>query len=157
MCIYLLIGKRMVSWCPLFLYTTPVVFFSAFTCACLSAVAGEDITFFAAGAESGSGAASKNTARAAFGFFQDSDYFFAALYLGAAAGVGGHTVLNYVLGYLSPMVVSTALLMEPVLGTAIGVVLEVTSPKVAEWAAATLAGVPILLAGLVLLVKSEKP
>ncbi|CAD7938574.1 unnamed protein product, partial [Amoebophrya sp. A120] len=144
MCFYLLIGKVLRSWCPLFLYTTPVVLVSAVVCTLLSV------------ATEGTGFNLPAPSRNVFGFFHRGDYLGAAIFLGAGAGVGGHTVLNFVLKWMSPMVVSTALLLEPVLGTAIGMLLDVTEREVAKWAVSTLLGVPILLAGLVLLVRSEQ-
>jgi hypothetical protein len=36
--------------------------------------------------------------------------------LGGGAGVGGHTLLNFLLEFLSPIVVATSLLMEPLIG-----------------------------------------
>eukprot|EP00392_Amoebophrya_sp_AT5.2_P010680 g10745.t1 len=151
MCLYLLIGRRLRSFCPLFLYTTPVVVVSAVFCSVLSAIT-EDSGFILSEDHTNTKAPSRNL----FGFFLDLEYFGIALFLGGAAGVGGHTVLNYLLKWMSPMVVSTALLLEPVVGTLIGMALGAVSPDVAAFAVSTLVGVPVLLLGLGMLVRSEE-
>jgi len=145
-CGYLLIGKvvRQGKSMPIFTYMTIVSFFAAATCTLLSAVVpGEGITLFPSD--------STTIERAAFGFFWNSKYLLACLYLGGGSGVGGHTLINTLLTYFSPMVISVSLLMEPLVGSLIGRIFNVQG----QIGLYTLLGAPVLLFGLILILKGE--
>jgi len=78
-------------------------------------------------------------------------YVVYALYLGAGPGVGGHTLLNYLLKYLSPLTISTALLSEPLLGSVMGYFLGMQAiPGIYTW----LGGI-VLVLGLYMILLGE--
>lgn len=67
------------------------------------------------------------------------------LYLAVGPGLFGHTVLNYLLKHLSPLVVSIAVTLEPAVGSVIGWAWGLESPPgVSTWF-----GGVIMLASLV--------
>ena len=137
MCVYLLVGKSLRTWAPIWLYMTPVAFSAACTCTIASLLL-EDATFEAL------------TPTSVFGFFSLA-YIGYAFYLGGGAGVGGHTLVNTLLRYLSPLLVSTALLMEPLVGSLIGAIAGVQGiPGIY-----TFLGGPIVICGLMMIVYGE--
>jgi drug/metabolite transporter (DMT)-like permease len=52
--------------------------------------------------------------------FLETPFVWYALYLGVGPGIGGHTLLNGLLKYFSPLTISTAMLGEPLVGSLIG-------------------------------------
>ena len=135
--LYLLIGRNVRSWCPVWLYVFPVVGFSVVTTVG-AALWLDDATFRGLGPKS------------VFGFFSVK-YIGYAIFLGGGAGVGGHTLINTIVKYISPVVISTSLLMEPLIGSLIGNALGVQGiPGPYTWV-----GGGILMAGLVLVVIAE--
>jgi drug/metabolite transporter (DMT)-like permease len=99
--IYLVIGRHLREWMPLWVYTFGVVGSAYITTLMLAILTGE-VTF-------------TNT----FGFLYHP-YVWYALYLGIGPGVGGHTLLNGLLKFISPLTVSTAMLAEPLVGSLMG-------------------------------------
>jgi len=91
---------------------------------------------------------------AAFGWlgWVDDAYFIWILLLALAAGLLGHTGLNTCLRYLSPLVVSVAVTLEPVLGSMIGWLLF-DSGVPGRW---TWVGGLVLVAGLLLVVVASE-
>ena len=74
-----------------------------------------------------------------------------SIYLGGGAGVGGHTLINTLLRYISPSIIATSLLMEPLIGSLIGKFLGVQDqPGVWTWV-----GGLVLIGGLVVVVFGE--
>jgi drug/metabolite transporter (DMT)-like permease len=137
MCVYLLVGKSLRKWAPIWLYMTPVAFFAAWTCT-FASLSLENTTFLAL------------TPHSVFGFFA-LQYLIVAFYLGGGAGVGGHTLINTLLRYLSPLFVSTALLMEPLVGSILGAIVGVQGlPGIF-----TFLGAPVVLIGLIMIVYGE--
>ena len=137
MCVYLLVGKALRKWAPIWLYMTPVAFSAACTCTIASLLL-EGTTFEAL------------TSTSVFGFFSVT-YIGYAFYLGGGAGVGGHTMVNTLLRYLSPLLVSTALLMEPLVGSLLGAIAGVQGiPGIY-----TFLGGPVVISGLMMIVYGE--
>jgi drug/metabolite transporter (DMT)-like permease len=138
MCVYLLVGRWMRKWCPIWLYMTPVAFFAALTCTVASALF-EGMSWGGLGATSW------------FGFLSPL-YILFAFYLGGGAGVGGHTLLNYLLTFLSTLVVSTSLLLEPLVGSLLGACFGLQSLP----GLYTILGTPVLFAGLGMIIAGEQ-
>lgn len=81
----------------------------------------------------------------------EGPYIGFAFYLGIGPGLLGHVLLNYLLQYLSPLTISTAMLTEPVLGGVLGYVLGLQHfPGLWTWI-----GGSLLLVGLVLVLRAE--
>ena len=113
--IYLVIGRHLREWMPLWVYTFGVVG-SAYITTLLLAICTGEVTF-------------TNT----FGFLYHP-YVWYALYLGIGPGVGGHTLLNGLLKFISPLTVSTAMLAEPLMGSLMGYVLGIQAmPGLYTW------------------------
>lgn len=142
-CGYLLIGKKLRPFVPVFLYMTSVVLCAAVACTALSLFveAGTKVFF----------QTEDDAHLSVFGFFANSRYLAVAAYLGAASGVLGHTLVNGVLKYVSPLLISSALLLEPLVGSLLGAAFGMQGPP-GKW---TLVGGPLLMVGLVLILKGE--
>jgi len=144
MAVYLLCGESLRTKSentppiPLWLYAFPVTLLASVTCVVLALINGADVYAIR----------SDNLDQSAFGFLS-AQYALQCLYLGGASGVGGHTMLNTLLAYLSPTIVGTSLLAEPVIGGVIGYVVGVQGiPGVWTWLGGT-----VLMVGLVMTVK----
>jgi drug/metabolite transporter (DMT)-like permease len=148
MAVYLLCGESLrraskglgdVPTMPLWLYAFPVTAVATITCVIL-AVASDpgSITIYS----------SVNLDKSVLGFLSWS-YVPFCLYLGGFSGVGGHTLLNTLLAYLTPTVVGTSLLAEPVIGGVIGYAVGVQGVP-GGW---TWGGGAVLVGGLVMTVK----
>jgi hypothetical protein len=136
MCVYLLVGRSLRQWMPVWLYMFPVVLAASVTCSVRTVVPATSNISQLSSLAMGEGVHWGDNgplALAAFGVFSPSfilavlplhasvrHLLSQGLYLGGGAGVLGHTGLSFVLRYLSPLVVSTALLMEPLTGSIIG-------------------------------------
>jgi len=137
MAIYLVIGRRIRAWCPVWMYVFPVVGMSVVTTVSATLL-------FEAATVTGL------TTTSVFGFLSPK-YIWYSIYLGGGAGVGGHTLINTLLKYISPVVIATALLMEPLVGCLIGSVLGVQElPGIWTWV-----GGVVLMVGLLLVTFAE--
>ena len=127
---YFVSGKVLRKWMPIFIYAFTVTFIGAL----LLIPASWAI----------------ETEFAEFGIFgwTDSEFFFWFLALALIAGLLGHTGLNTCLRYTSPLVISTSVTMEPILGSIIGS-LVFGEGWPGFW---TCIGGPILIAGIILVV-----
>jgi drug/metabolite transporter (DMT)-like permease len=139
-CIYLIIGSKLRSFLPLWLYVFPVIAFSSLTC----------LVFALVDEQSNIVWNSSNSSTSVFGFMS-AKFFPSVLYLAVGPGIGGHTLINALLRHVSPMVISTAMLGEPIIGSLIGYFVGV-QPLPGIF---TFLGGFILLAGLVLVVIGE--
>lgn len=99
--VYLVIGRMLRAWMPLWIYSFIVVGCAYLTSLCLY------FLFEYEGSLS------------IWGFLQPP-YLWSALYLGVGPGILGHTLVNALLKFFSPLIVSTAMLSEPVLGSLLG-------------------------------------
>lgn len=99
---YLLVGRHLRAWMPLWIYAFGVVGFGYLTSLLLAFVLGELEEGFSI-----------------MGMFQHP-YFWYAFYLGAGPGIAGHTLLNYLVKFVSPLTISTAMLSEPLFGSCMG-------------------------------------
>lgn len=127
---YIVIGRVMRPWLPIFIYATPVTAIAAVLLIPLSYLLGENST--------------------TFGWIGSSllPWFVLLAFL---AGIVGHTGLNACLKHVSPLVISISVTMEPLIGSLIGwIFFDTTIPS--KW---TLLGGPLLLAGVLLVVISS--
>jgi len=134
--VYLSVGVRLRTWMPLFLYALPV------TAAAAAASTVAALAFEPAVRADGSGVGPAGV----LGWAGDASRF--RLTAGAAlvSGLAGHTLCNYALVHIPGLVVSVALLAEPIIGSALGWAVGVQGvPN-----AATLVAGPFLLVGAAL-------
>jgi drug/metabolite transporter (DMT)-like permease len=103
---YMICGRVLRSWMPIFIYAFPVTFFGGMFLVPLSYA-------FEHRAE-GMGLL--------WGYY-DLRYFWWFLIMSFIAGILGHTGFNMCLQYLSSLVVSTSLVFEPIVGTLIAYIL----------------------------------
>ena len=122
---YLVIGRRLRKFTPLFIYATIVTGVAAILLA-ISSLITEPST-------------------PTFGWVAGEWLFWFAL-LAFCAGIIGHTGLNYSLKHLPPLVISVSVTLEPVIGSVIGFLLF-SSGIPGFW---TSIGGVVLLAGLML-------
>lgn len=108
MVFYLGVGGRLRQWMPLFLYAFPVT--------ASAAVA----ALFGAWLFEGPVTALGTGPAALFGWLGSWQRFGLVLGAAVAAGIIGHTGSNFALRHISPLVISLTLLLEPVIGSAIG-------------------------------------
>jgi len=99
---YLVVGRHLRAWIPLWVYAFGVVGSAYLTSMFLAFVLGELTEGFSM-----------------IGMFQHP-YLWYAIYLGAGPGIMGHTLLNYLVKYVSPLTISTAMLSEPLIGSYMG-------------------------------------
>ena len=97
---YVLVGGALRSWMPLGMYAMPV-----------TAVGGVLLTLAACATH---GFAS------AFAWVTRAEWAWKVVYLAVGPGLLGHTAFNMLLGTLSPLVITLALTLEPVVGTCVG-------------------------------------
>ena len=129
---YLVIGRMVRGWMPLFLYAFPVTAVSAVLLTGW-AIYAEGLTFDLA------------EMTGAFGWVSAAWIGYVA-YLALGPGLAGHTGINAVLRWIPPLTISMILIMEPVIGSVIGWVIGVDNvPGV--W---TLVGGLLMVAGLAL-------
>ncbi|GMI07560.1 hypothetical protein TrLO_g8262 [Triparma laevis f. longispina] len=120
MSIYLLIGERFRGekggW-DLWTYIEPVTVIATLTCWVYSFLLEErSVKMFCLDED------------CVFGCFK-GDRLWYSIYLGVAAGIGGHAGLNFLLKFLSTQIIGTALLAEPVVGSIIGYALDVQEKR----------------------------
>ena len=99
---YIVVGRVLRAWMPIFLYAFPVTLISALVLIPVSWMLEPNFSDFGV-----------------LGW-SDPAYFGWFLLLAGFAGLLGHTGLNTCLRYISPLVVSVAVTLEPVLGSLIG-------------------------------------
>ncbi len=142
-CIYLVIGRKVRSFVPIWLYVFPVIGFASLTC----------LLFFTCDYYTGMGEDEQlHSIWDSIIGFTDISILPYVIYLGVGPGIGGHTLLNTLLKYVSPLIVSTAMLAEPILGSIIGNIVGLQpSPGIYTWI-----GGSVLMVGLVLVVIGEE-
>ena len=123
MAAYLWVGASARKWAPLWLYAFPVTAFAALTASLASLAIESGVSPLGEGA------------RGWFGWAQSGEFALLAFLSGFISGILGHSLAILSLKYLSPLLVSVALLLEPLLGSFIG------------WAAGQ-QGVPTLWTGV---------
>ena len=134
---YLMAGRELRSWMPLFLYAFPVTFVAAILLT-MSSMLIESSDW------------NQLRSISAFGWI-DMIWIPAIAYLAIGPGLVGHTGINGVLKWLPPIVISVSVLIEPILGTFIGIMLG-TAEYPDVW---TLIGGSIILSGLYLVISAE--
>jgi len=139
-CVYLIIGQKLRCFLPIWLYVFPVIASATLACLIFALLDANDPATWSGGV----------SANSVFGFVS-KEYFFYALYLGVGPGICGHTMLNMLLKYVSPLIVTTAMLCEPIFGSVIGYFFGLQPlPGIYTWI-----GGSILMIGLVLVVVGE--
>lgn len=99
---YIVVGRLLRTWLPIFLYAFPVTLLAALLLIPLSwLIEPEFATYGVAG-------------------WTDGEFLIWFLLLALVAGLLGHTGLNTCLRYISPLIVSVSVTLEPVLGSIIG-------------------------------------
>jgi drug/metabolite transporter (DMT)-like permease len=127
---YIVVGRLLRTWMPIFLYAFPVTLLAAVLLLPVSWYMEDGIEQFGAVG------------------WTDGAYFGWFLALALVAGLLGHTGLNTCLRYISPLVVSVSVTLEPVLGSIIGWVLfDAGVPGAWTWL-----GGAVLLTGLITVV-----
>eukprot|EP00542_Grammatophora_oceanica_P011187 CAMPEP_0194028246 /NCGR_PEP_ID=MMETSP0009_2-20130614/2267_1 /TAXON_ID=210454 /ORGANISM="Grammatophora oceanica, Strain CCMP 410" /LENGTH=356 /DNA_ID=CAMNT_0038667579 /DNA_START=70 /DNA_END=1140 /DNA_ORIENTATION=- len=132
-CGYLVIGRQLRAWMPLWIYAFGVVGGAYVTSLLIAFAMSEGLSL-----------------SDVFGYVH-RPYVLMALYLGAGPGVGGHTLLNALVKYITPLTISTAMLSVPLIGSFMGYMVGLEGlPGLYTWA-----GGVVLLTGLFLVVLSE--
>lgn len=108
---YLVIGRMVRGWMPLFLYAFPVTLVAAIT-----------LTIWATMSEGAS--FDFDSMNGAFGWTSAAWIVYVG-YLALGPGLAGHTGINAVLRWIPPLIISMFLVMEPVVGSIIGWLLGV--------------------------------
>ena len=135
---YLSAGRELRSWMPLFVYAFPVTFFAAILLT-ISSIFFETSDW------------NQILSISTFGWI-DMIWLPAIAYLAIGPGLIGHTGINGVLKWLPPIVISVSVLIEPILGTFIGIMLG-TANYPDYW---TLIGGSIILLGLYLVISADE-
>ena len=127
---YIVSGRVLRKWMPIFLYAFPVTLIGALILIPASYLIEDDFS-----------------SMGAVGWIQ-AEYFWWFLALALIAGLLGHTGLNTCLRYMPPLVVSTSVTMEPIIGSVIGFILFDTGlPGFWTWL-----GGPILISGILMVI-----
>ena len=130
---YIVCGRILREWMPLFVYAFPVTLIGGLLLIPASWLFESD--FGSLGA---------------FGYFTHSTLWWFLL-LAFIAGILGHTGLNYCLKYVSPLLISISVTLEPVIGSIIGWLFFSTGvPGLWTWV-----GGPILMLGIVSIIYGE--
>lgn len=130
---YLVCGRILREWMPLFLYAFPVTLVGGLLLIPASLLLESSFSDYGA-----------------FGYIgHETLIWFAVLAL--IAGILGHTGLNYCLKYVSPLLISISVTLEPVIGSLIGWMFFSTGiPGMWTWI-----GGPILILGIISIVYGE--
>mgnify|MGYP001208418042 CR=1 FL=1 len=135
---YLAAGRILREWMPLFVYAFPVTLIAAILLA-ISSLFTEGISI-----------SNDIPQLAVFGWLSLT-WLPYVVYLAVGPGIVGHTGINAVLKWFSPLLISVCLVMEPLIGTIIGYFLGTTSvPGI--W---TLFGGIILIFGTVIVTTAQ--
>lgn len=130
---YIVCGRILREWMPLFLYAFPVTLIGGLLLVPASYLLESDYSEYGA-----------------FGYFGHETLVWFVL-LAFIAGILGHTGLNYCLKYVSPLLISISVTLEPVLGSLIGWMFFSTGiPGMWTWI-----GGPILMLGIISIVYGE--
>ena len=130
---YIVCGRILREWMPLFLYAFPVTLIGGLLLVPASYLLESDYSDFGA-----------------FGYLGHETLVWFVL-LAFIAGILGHTGLNYCLKYVSPLLISISVTLEPVLGSLIGWMFFSTGiPGIWTWI-----GGPILMLGIISIVYGE--
>ncbi len=130
---YIVCGRILREWMPLFLYAFPVTLIGGLLLIPASFLLEPEYSTFGA-----------------FGYVEHETLVWFVL-LAFIAGILGHTGLNYCLKYVSPLLISISVTLEPVLGSIIGWMFFSTGiPGLWTWI-----GGPILMIGIVSIVYGE--
>ena len=130
---YIVSGRILRKWMPIFIYAFPVTLIGALLLIPASYAIEPDYHKFGV-----------------LGWVE-GEYFRWFLALALIAGLLGHTGLNTCLRYMPPLVVSTSVTLEPIIGSIIGHLLFNTGlPGFWTWI-----GGPILIVGIILVVVSS--
>ena len=127
---YLISGRVLRKWMPIFVYAFPVTLIGALLLIPASLIL------------------EPTSADLGIVGWLDMDYLPWFLALALIAGILGHTGLNTCLRYTPPLVVSTSVTMEPIIGSLIGyAIFDSGLPGFWTWI-----GGPILIAGIILVI-----
>ncbi len=130
---YIVCGRILREWMPLFVYAFPVTLIGGILLIPASYLLESDFSSLGA-----------------FGYFTHSTLWWFLL-LAFIAGILGHTGLNYCLKYVSPLLISISVTLEPVIGSLIGWLFFSTGvPGLWTWV-----GGPILMLGIVSIIYGE--
>ena len=130
---YIVCGRILRDWMPLFLYAFPVTLIGGLLLIPASWLLESEYSDFGA-----------------FGYLGHETLIWFVL-LAFIAGILGHTGLNYCLKYVSPLLISISVTLEPVLGSIIGWMFFSTGvPGLWTWI-----GGPILMLGIISIVYGE--
>ena len=130
---YIVCGRILREWMPLFVYAFPVTLIGGILLIPASYLLESDFSSLGA-----------------FGYFTHSTLWWFLL-LAFIAGILGHTGLNYCLKYVSPLLISISVTLEPVIGSIIGWLFFSTGvPGLWTWV-----GGPILMLGIVSIIYGE--
>jgi len=106
--VFLIVGRRVRRWMPLFLYATTINAIGAVVATAISLALDENATF--GGTQTTS----------AFGYFARADSFPIVALLALGPSLLGHTCFYCSLSHLEPLAVSVVLLLEPITGSLVG-------------------------------------
>ena len=130
---YIVCGRILREWMPLFVYAFPVTLIGGILLVPASWLLESNFSDFGA-----------------FGYFTHQTLWWFVL-LAFIAGILGHTGLNYCLKYVSPLLISISVTLEPLLGSLIGWMFFSTGvPGLWTWI-----GGPILMLGIISIVYGE--
>lgn len=136
---YLIAGRKLRQWMPLFVYTVPVTGIAAILLGIMSLMI-EGTTF-----------SMSQEDMAIFGWMSSS-WIFYVLFLAAFPGIVGHAGISAILRWFPPIIVSVAYLFEPLVGSVIGWILGTTGiPSLWTWV-----GAIVLIIGTVLVIKGDE-
>ena len=135
---YLLAGRKLRQWMPLFVYIFPVTLIAAIELALLSLIS------------EGSNFSMENMDSSIFGWLSLA-WLPYVLYLALFPGLVGHAGMSWVLKWFPPIIVSVAYLFEPIIGSVIGWLLGTAEvPSIWTWV-----GGSVLIAGMVLIISEQ--
>lgn len=112
---YLLVGRRLRNWMPIFVYACPVTGSAALLLS-LAALATDGHAVIGA------------DGRGVLGWIASGAYAPYVVYLALGPGLAGHTGLNTCLRYMTPLMIGLATTLEPAVGPFIGWLLGVLQP-----------------------------